>query len=183
MLAQLRQIIEYHSRPTNTLVSSAAVNWVDRLLEWCLAFVQKLSPKTPDNLGRKSTPKLSKSFGYTAAIWQRSSVSVYRSIGENRGLLISPPVKSGNFDSSSLMNSSLGYFNLHGLSDSAEWYGQRDVNDQSDGPDYPVAITPDDLIRNGKAPEIVFSEACYGGYIDGKRESESLALKFLSVGT
>jgi hypothetical protein len=30
---------------------------------------------------------------------------------------------------------------------------------------------------------VVFSEACYGGHILGKCEHESLALRFLSMGT
>ena len=33
------------------------------------------------------------------------------------------------------------YFNLHGLEDSPNWYGQRDVLDPVSGPDYPIAIT------------------------------------------
>jgi hypothetical protein len=78
--------------------------------------------------------------------------------------------------------SNLGYYNLHGLEDSSCWYGQRDPLEQGNTPDYPVALTPDDLHRNGKSPKFIFSEACYGGHVFGKSEKESLALKFLSLG-
>ena len=46
-----------------------------------------------------------------------------------------------------------------------------------------MALSPKDLRRNGGAPRVVFSEACYGGHIFGKTENQSLALKFLGVGT
>ncbi len=76
----------------------------------------------------------------------------------------------------------MGYYNLHGLSDSAEWYGQRDMSDPVGGEDYPVALSVKDLIKNGRAPRIIFTEACYGAYIHNKSENESVALRFLGIG-
>jgi hypothetical protein len=80
-------------------------------------------------------------------------------------------------------SSRLTYFNLHGLPDASEWYGQRDPSDPSSMPDYPVALRMQDVVNGGRAPQIVFSEACYGAHITGKGFEEALALKFLSSGS
>jgi hypothetical protein len=50
-------------------------------------------------------------------------------------------------------------------------------------PDYPIALTPENLRKNGHAPKFVFSEACYGGYVIDKTEDESIALKLAGIGT
>jgi hypothetical protein len=69
------------------------------------------------------------------------------------------------------------------LVDSPDWYGQRDLALDDVGPDYPTALSPKDLVKNGKSPKVIFSEACYGGHILNKSERESIALKFLSIGS
>lgn len=156
-----------------------------------------------------SSTRLRPSMGYTAAIWRRASLSVYRPIGEARSMLISPPVQvitgpNGNNLtnsetngkdklnstpiplSTSLYPAKLGYFNLHGLEDAVEWYGQIDPMEPSEGPDYPVALRPQDVgqhLNDGKAPQVVFSEACFGAHIDGRSVDESMMLKFLASGS
>ncbi len=121
--------------------------------------------------------------GYTAAVWRRSSMAVFRPIGAPHTLLTSPPEDSGSVEPEQFTSVGLGYYNLHGVEDSEAWYGQADPTEPCSGPDYPVALLPKHLRRNGKAPKVVFSEACYGGHIFGKTENQSLALKFLGVGT
>jgi hypothetical protein len=76
----------------------------------------------------------------------------------------------------------LGYFNLHGLAETGEWYGQRDPSNGSTGSDYPVAIRTQDIYNSGGTPEIIFTEACYGAYIKGKTAADSMALKFITTG-
>jgi hypothetical protein len=151
------------------------------------------------------------SLGYTASIWRRASLSVFRPIGDGRTMLISPPTRSADYFSSYSSASSdggqdnlsqpdpygipltlhparLGYFNLHGLIDSSEWYGQRDPIEAEDGPDYPVALRPEDIsgsysLNGGKTPCVVFTEACFGAHLEGRQIEDSLALKFLSSGS
>jgi hypothetical protein len=82
----------------------------------------------------------------------------------------------------------LAYFNLHGLAETAEWYGQRDpggspTNGQNTVEEYPVAVTPQDVRNSGHAPHVVFSEACYGANIINKALEEALAFKFIQSGT
>jgi hypothetical protein len=129
--------------------------------------------------GRKKHP----SFGYTAEIWRRASHSVYRPIGEPRSLAISPPSQADQLIRKGFAAVHLGYFNLHGLEDAPEWYGQRDPLESPKGPDYPIALRPQDVVNSGRAPQIVFSEACYGAHIIDKNRNTSLALKFLSSGS
>jgi hypothetical protein len=165
-----------------------------------------------------------RSFGYTAAIWRRASLTVFQPIGEPREMLVSPPAqatspdllnnpgrgvlrwKYGNADneqSSPLPVAKLAYFNLHGLVDAVEWFGQRDpTNSESESPledsirqvllhsklgdetiDYPVALRPQDIVNSGRAPQVVFSEACYGANVLGKTVEEAMALKFLQSGS
>ena len=125
------------------------------------------------------------SWGSTAAIWRRASVSVFRPIGPPHAMQISPPAQADIAISHDdiLPASRLGYFNLHGLPDASEWFGQRDPSEPGTDIDYPVALRPQDVVNSGRAPQIVFSEACYGAHILGKDIEESLALKFLVSGS
>jgi hypothetical protein len=98
---------------------------------------------------------------------------------------ISPPaqVDLAKSQDDILPASKLGYFNLHGLSNASEWFGQRDPSEPGTDIDYPVALRPQDVINGGRAPQVVFSEACFGAHILGKDIEESLALKFLNSGS
>jgi len=79
------------------------------------------------------------------------------------------------------MKAKCAYFNLHGLSDTPEWYGQRDFNEVSSGPDFPVAISANKLSKQTNNIDLVFTEACYGGNIKEKSIDDSIALKFISI--
>lgn len=133
-----------------------------------------------------STNGKKKSWGYTAAIWRRASLSVFRPIGDPHTMYVSPPVQidingNGSSGNSTFPLAKMGYFNLHGLEDSGFWYGQRDPSEPGQLPDYPIALRPEDIAD--PAPQVVFTEACYGAHIDGKNQDEALALKFLSTGS
>jgi hypothetical protein len=164
---------------------------------------------TPGNL------RIRPSYGYTAAVWRKASFTVFRPIGQPKAMLVSPPVQAppaqtGNCDRDQtgangkrgrrnrgrlfrkvrciVPTAKLAYFNLHGLEDAVEWYGQSDPCDsRSDGEeletDYPVALRPEDVVNSGRAPQVVFSEACYGAHILNKSAEEALALKFLQAGS
>ena len=127
-------------------------------------------------------PKRS-SFGYSAEIWRRASHSVYRAIGDPRRLSISPPTGTGQLPKGASKSQQVAYFNLHGLAETAEWYGQRDPQQSSAGPDYPVALRPIDIVNGGRAPQIVYTEACFGAHVFGKTYENALALKFLDSGS
>jgi hypothetical protein len=163
--------------------------WYQRLIRYLRELVKKGLSK-----------KLS-SFGYSAAVWRRASLSVFRSIGNPDDLVVSPPVHACDTpgtncpENTSLTNRSqasaclylpdthLAYFNLHGVPDASEWYGQSDPTLPEAGPEFPVAMRPQDIRNSGSAPRMVFSEACYGANIGGKLVDDAIALKFLASGT
>ena len=148
----------------------------DGPLRWMIEFLRRVLPQ------RAHT----QSFGYSAEIWQKAAASVFTVIGEPRQMLTSPPVGSEN--KIPAPTAQLGYFNLHGLEDAAEWYGQRAPNSNGDGSptnlefDFPVALRPRDVVNGGRAPQVIFSEACYGAHLFNRGVEESLALKFLNAG-
>ncbi len=123
------------------------------------------------------------SFGYTAAAWRKASLSVFRPIGDTRAMLASPPTLAEHLPWNGLTPARLGYYNLHGLIDAAEWFGQRDPGQTFEGPDYPIALRPRDVVNSGRSPKLVFSEACFGAHIVDKKVEEAMALKFLYAGT
>ncbi len=122
------------------------------------------------------------SFGYTAQVWRSSSTEVFRPVGQPPSMLACPPTQAGTWNNGKLP-AYMGYFNLHGIEDAVEWYGQKGPGSDPDVPDYPVAICPTDIQGSRQAPGIIFSEACYGGLIENKKEDEALVYRFLSMGT
>jgi hypothetical protein len=169
LLGALRKIAERHAQ------AAKPRPWFRR---WWLRLRRRLWPRP-----RSQRP----SWGYTAAVWRRASLNVFRPIGEPHAMLVSPPAEVDGQPGRTRRNghlpsARLGYFNLHGLQDASEWYGQRDPAEPADGPDYPVALRPQDVPNGGNAPQVVFSEACYGAHIQDKDTEQALALKFLVSG-
>lgn len=192
LLASLKRIQERQAQPPKQ--SAASQRWLAWITRWLPA-------------SRQTTRK---GFGYTAEVWRNASFQVYRPVGEARAVLVSPPKgvngntsspeqisagartssngtsrRNGRQAAASLLPAArLGYFNLHGLADSAEWYGQRDPLGSESGPDYPIALRPEDVKALGRqAPLVVFSEACYGAHIEGKAIDKALSLQFLNNGS
>lgn len=169
LIIALQEIAEHHANHTQYRT------WFQRLWDR-LRFNRLFSSQKKIN------------WGYTAAIWRRASLSVFRPIGDPHTMLISPPVQvaddNENIPSNDLFPTArMGYFNLHGIQDSSNWYGQRDPTEPSDQPDYPIALRPQDVVNGGRAPQVVFSEACYGAHINNKSIEDALALKFLTSGS
>jgi tetratricopeptide (TPR) repeat protein len=182
LLGAMRRISTYHSSLGRR--RTWFYSW-KRLWDRCLDYLQ----------GNKRG-----NFGYTAAVWHKAASNVFQIIGKVEDLYVSPPLglngsgeELASADQNSpkggvgipSLNGPLGYFNLHGLVDAPEWYGQADPFCSTDGPDYPVAIRPEDLDnqKNGQIPKIVLSEACYGLHIMGRSVDQAMSLKFLQVGS
>ncbi len=124
-----------------------------------------------------------RSFGYSANVWRNASAAVFHQIGDPKELLTCPPLDANALPLEGLAPSRLSYFNLHGIEDGAEWYGQRSFDDPGTLPEYPIALRPADVSNHGRAPVVVFSEACYGANVLGKQTEEALCLKFLASGS
>lgn len=132
---------------------------------------------------RPAHQALAPSFGYSANVWKHASAAVYRTIGDPRDLQTCPPLDASRLPAEGLAPARHSYFNLHGVEDGPEWYGQRAHDDPPTLPEYPVALRPGDVANSGRAPAIVFSEACYGAHIIGKSANDALCLRFLEAGS
>ena len=139
-----------------------------------------------------------RSVGYTAARWRSASEQVFNQIGRPAALHLSPPsgavtvggaapaVAGAGVTGVPSLAGRLGYFNLHGMRDASEWFGHRDPNLPFDGPDFPVALRPEDIqerAQRGALPQIVFSEACYGLRIQDRTVDQAISLKLLEAGS
>jgi hypothetical protein len=149
--------------------SAVYQRWMDWLRGWLKKLWNRYAAST--------------NFGYSANVWRSASAAVYNLIGDPRELLTSPPLDADALPIEGLAPSRLSYFNLHGIEDGPEWYGQRSVTDPRSLPEYPVALRPGDVTNSGRAPGFVFSEACYGANIFNKHTDDALCLKFLDSGT
>lgn len=170
LLEQIRQIKNFHLVKNNNIGVLSRI--LSTLLDW-----SKLNRILRDLI---SPPK---NFGYTAAVWRRSTLAAFRPIGTGASLRVTPPYVSENIDIENLMKSKCAFFNLHGLSNTPEWYGQRDFSERTNGPDFPVAITTNHISKSRNNVDLTFSEACYGGFILNKSIEESIALKLIAIGS
>jgi hypothetical protein len=125
--------------------------------------------------------KPNQSFGYAAEAWKKASDIVFSPIHEKVDVVTSPPY--GKQSEIPVPVTRLGYFNLHGVENDTSWYGQKDLTNHNKGPDYPVALSPEDINAYEDAPLFVFSEACYGIHLNGRTVDESIALSYLSKGS
>lgn len=131
--------------------------------------------------GRRMTSEAS--FGYSASVWRKASLTVFSKIGPARRLRMSPPLTAAEFSGLALGPARYGYFNLHGVETGPNWYGQRDPTFPADYPSFPVALRPEDVGTLGCVPEVVFSEACYGAAAEHRTPEDALCLKFLASGS
>ena len=88
--------------------------------------------------------------GYAASVWKEAALEVFAPIGVATQLFTSPPLEADTAPITRKFD--LSYFNLHGVEDSSEWFGQRDPGDEGYGALYPIALTPNDVANgNGTA--------------------------------
>lgn len=165
LIASLRSIADFHAKYD----APKTEGMIFSLLNWFISLFQA-NQVTNSN-----------SFGISAEAWRKASNIVFRSIGDPNLIKTSPPEEFSL--KRTLPSSYLGYFNLHGVVDSPEWFGQKDPENNGKDPQYPVALHPKSIRSGHKTPRIVFSEACYGANIHQKDINDSLALKFLESNT
>lgn len=170
LLSQLRQLI--HRYETGVNKSKKSIASLQSIIEAIVNFLINLGRTSNNNLG----------LGYAAEIWRKSSALVYKNAGNARDLQLSPPINSTSLSIKKKPRHNIGYFNLHGVKDGPNWYGQKDFSSTSSGPDYPIALTPGMFNEQTPAPQLTFTEACYGANIIDKHHEEALSLKFLDLG-
>ncbi|MBI4769370.1 MAG: hypothetical protein HY784_02880 [Chloroflexi bacterium] len=188
LLKQLRGVIAGQRVPGQVGKGARWLGGFPVWAKWLRALIQWFTRRRPPTGSGQRPPATGpaapgESFGYAASVWKSASMAVFNTIGEPRALLTSPPVEASRLPGSGPGPGKLSYFNLHGIEDGPNWYGQREPGGPlSSQPEYPVALRPADVVNSGRAPQIVFSEACYGAHIAGKAVDEALSLKFLDAG-
>ncbi len=136
------------------------------------------------SIGRFSSRlQRSNNLSCTAEVWKSPSSFVFSIIDRAERIKTSPPVTNSNLLNGQTSNPKYAYFNLHGLKESPEWYGQKDLARREQGAEYPVALLPENFTPASSAPMLVLSEACYGANILEKKVNESIALNFLASGS
>jgi len=171
LLQQIRGVINQYEKRAK-FGKSLVVNFAS-LINWILQLFS--------TLGNSLTNK--NNLGYSAEIWRRASAEVYKTVGNPKDLHLSPPIQANSPD---LQNGNIlqaGYFNLHGVKDGPHWYGQKDFSNASNGPDYPIALSPSMFNEENPSPKLILTEACYGAYVEKKHYEEALSLKCLDSGT
>ncbi|NIM92631.1 MAG: hypothetical protein GTO18_02810 [Anaerolineales bacterium] len=162
----IRAAIDEH---TITLQESGPVN---RLVGWIRRILNRIFQSRPS------------ATGYSASIWRKASLAVFRAIGNPRSMVTSPPAEAGALPSRLNRPTLLSYYNLHGLEDSPEWFGQRDpIGDSYSSLDFPIALRPQDITNSGRSPRVVFTEACYGAHVLQKTSQSAICLRFLESGS
>lgn len=119
-------------------------------------------------------------FGYSASFWKRAAREAYGAIDAPGRLRLSPPLAHPDVPHPGAEGPRFRYYNLHGLVDASEWFGQRDPGFGADTPEFPVALRPDDI---GSVPGVVvMSEACHGARLIDRGPSDAIALAYLAGG-
>lgn len=132
-------------------------------------------------LAAGAAPLLSETaFGYSASVWKRAARKVFEAVGEPSALRLSPPLSHRELPAAGPSGPRYHYYNLHGLDDAPEWFGQLDPSFPADYASFPVALRPGDLMADPGS--VVFSEACYGAHIAGRAVHDSMALSCLAGG-
>ncbi len=171
LLTQIRQLT-YQYQKRSKFAKSGLRN-LGSLFSWLLGLIA--------NFGQNISQK--QSLGYSAEIWQEASRRVYKTVGNAKDLKLSPPLDATTLILNNGNGHRIGYFNLHGVKDGPNWYGQKDFTSASSAPDYPLALSPTMFNEKSLAPNLIFTEACYGANVLEKHCEEALSLKFVDSGT
>ncbi len=125
-------------------------------------------------------------FFYSAEAWKPSTELLRDCMSEGAPVVFSPPLRSDSLDGGMFRRSRLLHFNLHGFRDNPNWYGQRHAGRIIASPSLsslPIAFQPRQVALLQAPSPVVFTEACYGGYLAGKGVGDNIVLSLLAQGS
>lgn len=129
-------------------------------------------------------PKVSKGegWGYAAEIWGAAAKDVYKVLDSKSTLNLCPPMNESQWAKEAIPPLPFYYFNLHGVEENGNYYGQA-VDPRAKQEDlYPTALTPAQFAQLALNKAVLFSEACYGANPKADTPAASLALTALQKG-
>jgi hypothetical protein len=110
-------------------------------------------------------------FNIVASVWKGISDFMNATFHMNNQHVV-PPVTYDNLPDSEILGKKFFYINLHGTKANGQFYGQQNQI-------FPIALKP----RQGDfLNALVFTEACYGGWLDGRDKTMSIPLMALYSG-
>ena len=121
-------------------------------------------------------------FGCSAAAWETVAGVAFEPIAPASHVRASPPTTADVFNPQLLAGRRFLYFSLHGVQESAVWYGQGFDEQSDDGAIFPLALTPDQLSEVYLGAPVIFAQVSFAGHILAKSASNSFALRFLNEG-
>lgn len=121
-----------------------------------------------------------RAFGYSASVWKRAARGAFSAVGEPQQLRLSPPLSFRDLPQSGPGGPRYRYYNLHGLADGPDWYGQVDPTFPAGYDAFPVALRPVDIAPAPGA--VVFAEACHGAPARIGAPGGAMALAHLAGG-
>lgn len=131
--------------------------------------------------GNRTLPK-GDSWGLTAEVWEKAAAAVFRSLDRDTPLLTFPPATREHWRENPFQATPFLYFNLHGVEESASWYGQA-APTRTDGKEpFPVALSPEHLSGRDLEGVVFFTEACYGVNPHAVAAADSIALTAVREG-
>jgi hypothetical protein len=111
-------------------------------------------------------------FNIVASVWKGISDFMASTFHmENQHVV--PPITFDNLPNTDVLGRKFAYINLHGAKQSAFYFGQQ-------GGIYPVALKPRPGDFNNT---LIFTEACYGGYLANRDKTMSIPLMALYSGS
>jgi len=119
-------------------------------------------------------------FGYSASVWKRAARGAFSAVGEPQHLRLSPPLSFQDRPQPGPDGPRFRYYNLHGLSDGPDWYGQVDPTFPAGYDAFPVALRPVDIAPAPGA--VVFAEACHSAPTRTGSPGGAMALAHLAGG-
>lgn len=132
--------------------------------------------------GRAAKVSKGEGWGYAAEIWGAAAKEVHKVLDSKNALNLCPPINESQWSKEAIPPVPFYYFNLHGVDENGNYYGQSADPRAKQEDLYPLALTPAQFAQLALTKAVVFSEACYGANPKADSPTTSLALTALKQG-
>jgi hypothetical protein len=155
---------------SNLVPNKVVARLPDEQINATIDFIDKVTTAQMGFLTIPVTP--SSWFNIVASVWKGISDFMVTTFKMDGNQHVVPPVTFDNLPEVDILGRKFAYINLHGGKNTPFFYGQQNGI-------YPVALKP----RLGDFKNtLIFSEACYGCYFDGRDKTMSIPLMALYSG-
>lgn len=132
--------------------------------------------------GRAAKVTKGEGWGYAADIWSAAAKDVFKVVESKSDMHLCPPVNESQWKKENIPSVPFYYFNLHGVQENGNYYGQSTDLRATKDDLYPTALTPAQFAQLSLKDAVILSEACYGTNPGADTAAGSLALTALQQG-